>query len=115
MDIVLLFLWFIGAVFMETWKRQNIRLASEWNVRNYENTEPDLPHYLQKKEREEAYAKKDGSCGKFFLRYSKAFKYSVSFMVVSLMVNQTIVFDQRLLLYLISDMIRWPLLYLRST
>ena len=71
---------------METWKRQNNKLAAEWNVRNYESTEPDLPDYVEKKEREEAYSKKDGSCGKFFFRYSKVFKYCVSFIVVTFMV-----------------------------
>ena len=71
---------------MESWKRKNHKLAADWNVRNFETYEPDLPDYVKKKEEEERFAKKDGDCGQFFLRYSKIFKYIISLIVIIFMV-----------------------------
>lgn len=78
---------FSGAVFLEVWKRQNSRLAAEWHVRNYENYEPDLPDFVRRKEQAREFARKDGKAGNFFFQHSKFFKYSISFMIVVLMVN----------------------------
>ena len=76
----------LGAVFLEVWKRQNSKLAFEWHVRNYESYEPDLPDFVQRKEREKKSSRRDGEAGNFFYRHSKIFRYFISFLVVFFMV-----------------------------
>ena len=40
-----------GTIFQEVWKRKTARLAYEWDVDEYEDTEPDRPEFYGTKER----------------------------------------------------------------
>ena len=34
-----------GTIFLEVWKRRNATLAYQWDVDNFEDTEPDRPQF----------------------------------------------------------------------
>lgn len=40
-----LFICLWGSLFIELWKRKNSKLAYQWDVNNYEDTEPDRPDF----------------------------------------------------------------------
>ncbi|XP_077983931.1 anoctamin-4-like isoform X2 [Glandiceps talaboti] len=46
---IIICLW--GTLFLEIWKRNNARLAYEWDVDDYEDNEPDRPQFYGTKER----------------------------------------------------------------
>ncbi|CAF0912236.1 unnamed protein product [Brachionus calyciflorus] len=83
MPIFALIICIWGALFMEIWKRENSRLAYEWDVDNFEFNEPDLPEYSRKKKLR---AKLESPSNKIFWRYEKYLKYLVSFLILLLMV-----------------------------
>jgi len=35
-----------GTIFLEIWKRYRSRLAYEWDVSSFENSEPDRPQFI---------------------------------------------------------------------
>lgn len=72
-----------GCFFTEWWNRKQTKLAFEWDVENFNNTETELPEFFQKSQnRKEAWA-----CSKFFYRYEKTIKRFFSYVVLLLMVS----------------------------
>ena len=45
-------LFFAGTIFLEFWKRKNATLAYEWDVNNFDETEPDRPQFHGTKRQE---------------------------------------------------------------
>lgn len=72
-----------GAIFTEKWKRENARLAFEWDVENFENNEPDLPAYSRK---QKLRASSQNAMQTFIWSHEKFLKYAISFIILIFMV-----------------------------
>ena len=77
-----------GAFFLECWKRENARLAFEFDVENFEENEPDLPEYTRRIEKLKKKIKNSNAVVKFLAEYITQFKYLVSLLILLFMVSQ---------------------------
>ena len=77
---------FKGAAFSELWKRENKRLAYEWNVLKFENEEIDLPDFERSKEKILEKIKSANEFQKFWFAWQRYFKILMSYSVLLFMV-----------------------------
>jgi hypothetical protein len=78
-------LW--GAYFMEIWKRENARLAYEWDVDNFETNEPNLAEYERKLINKTNALKTANFFVKFIIKYDNYFKKFIGFLVMLIMIG----------------------------
>lgn len=80
--------YFLGAFFLEYWKRQNAKLAYDWNVLKFESDETDLPEYVKRKAliRKELRKKNNNQFLRFFYSNEKQLKTFISILILLFMV-----------------------------
>ena len=74
-----------GTIFLEVWKRKNHTLAYEWDVENFENTEPDRPEFYGTKQRPDPVIPDELQW--IYPVWLKIAKYALSVLVLLLMVS----------------------------
>ncbi|XP_074650547.1 anoctamin-7-like isoform X3 [Tubulanus polymorphus] len=79
-------LW--GTIFLELWKRKNATLAYEWDVDNFEISEPDRPEFVGTKTRPDPVTKEDSH---YYPLNRKLIKFFVSASFVLLMILMVII------------------------
>ena len=72
---------------MEFWRRENARLAYEWDVYRFEKTEPDLPDYVHRKRELKEKLANSSIYVRYLYQYDIYFKYLVSILVLIVMVS----------------------------
>ncbi|RNA37450.1 Anoctamin, partial [Brachionus plicatilis] len=77
-------LW--GAIFSEFWRRENNRLAFEWNVLKFENEQINLPDYERNKEKMREKLKTASELIRFLYTWQRFFKIFLSYTVLLFMV-----------------------------
>ena len=60
-----------GALFTDTWIRENSRLAFEWDVLVYENEEQDLPEYTRRNKARKEQLKEKSNFIKYIWSYEQ--------------------------------------------
>ena len=76
---------------MEYWRRENARLAYEWDVYKFENSEPDLAEYIRKRELEKKKHENSSIYIKYLNQHVIYFKYCVVFLVLIVMVRLVLI------------------------
>ncbi len=75
-----------GIMFVEYWKRENVRLAYEWDVEKFEQYEPDLPEYKRRQAEMKDYLSRKGKIGKFLFINIDPIKRFISFLIILFLV-----------------------------
>jgi hypothetical protein len=76
-----------AALFCELWRRENHRLAFDWNVEGFENDEPDLPEYTRRTNKRKEELGKKSDFVKYLWSYEHYFKILCSYCILIFMVT----------------------------